>query len=283
MDPSEVRQMAEQAAAKARASASAADDAGKWARYALRRPPFKARADACRWLGKTADWAGRAADAATSAALQLGRIAAAADRDTVKARARAAKAFAASAREAAQTAQQWRRLLTTKPVPGMTAAARGWLIRIAEATDLAAQRALWVAGQADRILSALDQPAPVPPLPPEPPEPPDPPGPPPDPEPDPPSEPDGDAGESVTFVVSRSGDLAGACSISWEVRGGAAFVEGTEMAGEIAWDDGDGSDRLVELVLADDEPGWPAVTLALHDPVGCEIGGDGMATIGAVR
>lgn len=271
------QQLAVQAAAKARSAASAADAAGKWARYACRRPPFKARADGRRWLGKVSDWSGRASDAAASAAVQLGKIAALTDAGAVRGRAKAAKAFAAAAREAAQTARQWRQLLTRKPVPGMNGDARAWLSRINEALELAEQRAGDVVEQASRILAALDQPAP-PPLPPEPapPDPPPPPDPDPDPEPEPPPEPNDGPAESVAFVVSREGDASRACSVSWEARGTVTagdFVPGTAMSGDLAWGEGDNSDRVVEFVLADGSDGGELV-LALLDPVECELGNE---------
>lgn len=266
------RQLAEQAAAKARSAASAADAAGKWARYACRRPPFKPRADGRRWLGKVCDWSGRASDAAASAAVQLSKIGAAADEPGVRSRAKAGKAFAASAGEAVQTAQQWRQLLARKPVPGAGSDARSWLSRISEALDQAERQARGALELAGRILIALDQPAP-PPSPPEP-DPPDPPTPPePDPEPDPPLEPDQGPPESVAFVVSREGDVSGACSVSWEARGTADLAPGTAMAGDLAWGEGDGSDRMVEFVLADGAGGGELV-LALLDPVECDLGNE---------
>lgn len=270
------RQLAEQAAAQARSAASAADAAGKWARYACRRPPFKSRADGKRWLDKVSDWSGRASDAAANAAVQLGKIGAAADADVIRSRAKAGKAFAAAAREAAQTAQQWRQLLTRKPVPGMNGDARSWLNRINEALELAERRAGDVVEQTNRVIAAIEQPSPPPP--PPPPEPPDPPPPPdPDPEPDPQPEPDGGPPESVAFIVSREGDVSGACSVSWEARGTVAadLAPGTAMAGDLAWGEGDGSDRMVEFVLADGAGG--ELVLALLSPVGCDLGNESAA------
>lgn len=273
------RQLAEQAAAQARSAASAADAAGKWARYACRRPPFARRADGKRWLDKVSDWSGRASDAAANAAVQLGKIGAAADADAIGSRAKAGKAFAAAAREAAQTAQQWRQLLTRKPVPGMNGDARSWLNRINEALELAERRAGDVVERAGRILAAIEQPSPPPPPPPpEPPDPPPPPDPDPDPEPEPPSEPDDGPAESVAFVISREGDVSGACSVSWEARGtvtAADFVPGTAMTGDLAWGEGDGSDRVVEFVLANGAGG--ELVLALLSPVGCDLGNESAA------
>lgn len=250
--------------------AEASGAAESQARSAQSLPSAQTSTAVMRWTGLICDWARQAADSSTTAVAQAGRVAAAAavaPNDpaiaerirAVRESARAAAALPAGARAQLATAREWASMAAEQTIVEEEDDLRGLLAKVLESIEAAIAAAKGAAdvaavlaaametlvaairaseqddGPDDRPMSTLDIRALRPTV----------------------DEGDHgpDTGEALVFVVARSGPLARPCSVQW-VKSGTTdvtdFTAGTEFAGVLIWDAGDGRERRIELVLSPD-------------------------------
>jgi hypothetical protein len=269
------------AAAKAEKAAGMARNA---AAVALKTRPMQKSGTCANWAKKMAWWAAAAAasadatgDAGKAVLALLDKALAA--QDPAKQLNLALTKTAQASNQAAQTvsqassAKQWADMAASKDVIKADRAARS---AIGSVADGAASARAWAASSVNKATSlrrylslalAEWQTEPEPPEPPVPVE---------------PIEPLADvvmpdmAGFAVAFDINRSQPWDEACAVNWSISGDVGpddFMPGTVLAGTVAWQAGDGTDRHIELVLnpgAKPEPDEVAVA-TLSGPQNCVL------------